>query len=114
MKHISYLEAMGRLPDHIARRIVEDPITGCWPWTGPDSGDGRGGGYGRASYLGRTTAVHLLVWRRTGQRLLRPGEQLDHECVNRLCVRPLHLRPRTQAKNIRLANQRRAKIGEAR
>lgn len=107
MKHVSYPDAVAKLPEHIARRIILD-ITGCWLWQGADSGTGRGGGYGRTSYLGRTTAVHLLVWRLTGGRLLRPGEQLDHECNVRRCCNPAHLKPRFQPANVRLANQRRA------
>lgn len=104
---ILFPEAMAALPPHISQRIVEDHATGCWLWTGPDSGSGRGGGYGRTSYLGRTTAVHLLLWRLTGQSKLRPGEQLDHGCVVRRCCNPAHLKPRTQAVNLRLAHQRR-------
>lgn len=107
MKHVSYFEAMERLPEHIARRIILD-ASGCWLWQGADSGSGRGGGYGRTSYLGRTTAVHLLVWRLLDGRLLRPGEQLDHECARRRCCRPAHLQPRYQPANVRLANKRRA------
>lgn len=108
MKHVSYFEAMAALPAHVSRRILLDAC-GCWLWQGPDSGEGRGGGYGRVSYLGRTTAVHLLVWRLTGQRLLRPGEQLDHSCVQRRCCNPAHLNPRYQPANVRLANKRRAR-----
>lgn len=108
MKHVSYPEAMAALPAHVSRRILVDAC-GCWLWQGPDSGEGRGGGYGRVSYLGRTTAVHLLVWRLTNQRLLRQGEQLDHTCVQRRCCNPAHLNPRYQSANVRLANLRRAR-----
>ncbi len=103
---MTFLEEMLFLPQHVNKNIL-DMDTGCWHWRGADSGAGRGGGYGRVSYLGRTTAVHLLVWRLTGQRKLRRGEQLDHECCNRRCVNPAHLKPRTQSVNIRLANKRR-------
>ncbi|CAH1665649.1 MULTISPECIES: HNH endonuclease [unclassified Chelatococcus] len=93
-----------RIPDRIRERIQ---CHGCWNWTGSDSGSGRGGGYGRVSYRGATVGVHLLMWRLLGGRRLRPGEQLDHECNNRRCCNPLHLRPRTQAVNLRLAHKRR-------
>lgn len=106
MKHIPYFKAMETLPAHVSTKIIED-ICGCWIWTGADSGKGRGGGYGRTSYLGCTTAVHLLVWRLTGQRTLRAGEQLDHTCVNRRCCNPAHLEPRTQSMNMKLAYKRR-------
>lgn len=95
------------VPAHVAARIALCPLRGCWLWLGADSGTGRGGGYGRTSYLGRTSAVHLLMWRLTGGRLLRPGEQLDHQCAVRRCCNPAHLRPLYQPKNMRLAHKRR-------
>lgn len=112
MKHIPYFEAMEQLPAHVAAKIVLD-LSGCWLWTGGDSGKGRGGGYGRTSYLGCTTAVHLLVWRLTGQRQLRHGEQLDHNCVVRRCCNPAHLQPRTQSVNMQLAYKRRKHVAKA-
>jgi antirestriction protein ArdC len=33
--------------DKIMARVIIDNNTGCWNWTGPTSGNGRGGGYGR-------------------------------------------------------------------
>ena len=52
--------------DDILRRILErvckDPLTDCWNWTGPTSGEGRGGGYGRMSVSGQTCAVHLVMF----------------------------------------------------
>lgn len=104
---LTFQQAMARLPAHVSSRIIEVP-SGCWLWTGADSGEGRGGGYGRVSFRGRTTATHILVWRLTGGRLLRPREQLDHTCVQRRCCNPAHLQPRYQPANVRLANRRRA------
>lgn len=97
-----------RIPDRIRLKIFVDPVSSCWLWLGGNSGSGRGGGYGRVSWLGCTTAVHLLMWRLTGGRLLRPGEQLDHQCRVRHCCNPAHLKPMYQPKNIQLAYKRRA------
>lgn len=96
------------LPERIRARIVVSPDTGCWVWTGGVS-QGRGGGYGRVSMHGQTCTVHIVLWRLLVQPYLRRGLQLDHECENRRCCLPDHLRPRTQSMNIRLANQRRSR-----
>ena len=62
----------------------------CHIWTGPTSGNGRGGGYGRVSVNGQTVAVHLVVY--THYYGYIPGNrQVDHLCNNRLCCNPSHL-----------------------
>lgn len=62
----------------------------CHIWTGPDSGDGRGGGYGRMSLNSQTVAVHLVVY--THYYGYIPGKkQIDHRCNQRLCCNPMHL-----------------------
>lgn len=62
----------------------------CHIWTGPDSGSGRGGGYGRMSLNSQTVAVHLVVY--THYYGYIPGKkQIDHKCRNRLCCNPAHL-----------------------
>ena len=49
--------------ERIMARVIIDPLTGCWIWTGPTSGDeGRGAGYPRMSLSGQTVAVHLVMW----------------------------------------------------
>lgn len=64
--------------------------TPCELWTGPDSGSGRGGGYGRMSLNGQTVAVHLVVY--THYYGYIPGNrQVDHLCNQRLCCNPAHL-----------------------
>lgn len=62
----------------------------CHIWTGPDSGDGKGGGYGRMSLNSQTVAVHLVVF--THYYGYIPGKkQIDHKCNQRLCCNPAHL-----------------------
>ena len=73
----------------------------CHIWTGPDSGDGKGGGYGRMSLNSQTVAVHLVVY--THYYGYIPGKkQIDHLCNNRRCCNPVHLEMVTN-----LTNQRR-------
>ncbi len=82
----------------IKKRVVKDPFTGCWNWTGPTSGNGRGGGYGRMSLNDRTVATHLVVY--THYYGYIPGNrEVDHICKNRLCCNPDHLRLVTRSKN---------------
>lgn len=82
----------------IARRIEVDPETKCWIWTGPTSGNGRGGGYPRMCLNGQTVAVHRVVFTHFCGYI--PGsKQLDHTCRNRLCVNPAHLELVTHKEN---------------
>lgn len=77
----------------------------CWVWIGPDSGNGRGGGYGRVSYQGQTHAVHILMYEFfNGKR--RRGYQVDHNCGNRRCCNPAHLEQVTHEENQRRRDQR--------
>lgn len=77
----------------------------CHIWTGGTSGEGRGGGYGRVSIFGSTTAVHLFIWKRF-KGAIRKGYQIDHMCNNRLCCNLLHLQMVTHLKNQRLRAKR--------
>ena len=77
----------------------------CHLWTGPTSGTGRGGGYGRMSLDGQTVAVHLVVF--THYYGYIPGKkQVDHRCNNRLCCNPAHLQMVTHLANQRLRAKR--------
>ena len=62
----------------------------CYLWTGPTSGTGRGGGYGRMSLNGHTVAVHLVAYTHFYGYI--PGNrQVDHLCNQRLCWNKEHL-----------------------
>lgn len=92
---------LGRLMD----RTEINEQSGCWVWTGPDSGTGRGGGYGRMSLNGQTVAVHLVAF--THYHGYIPGNrQVDHECNNRRCWNPDHLKLVTHLRNQRLRAKR--------
>ncbi len=86
--------------EKVMRRVRVNPETGCWEWTGPTSGNGRGGGYGRMSLNGQTVATHLVVY--THYFGYIPGKkQIDHECENRKCCNPHHLKIVTHKQNQR-------------
>jgi hypothetical protein len=54
-------------------------------------------GYGR---FGRTGFAHRLAWEFANMERLRPGEQINHTCDNRRCVRPDHLYRGSQRDNM--------------
>ena len=75
---------------HYLDFMLDNVPSPCHIWTGPTSGQGRGGGYGRMSLNGQTVAVHLVVY--THYFGYIPGNrQVDHLCNNRLCCNPAHL-----------------------
>ena len=97
------IEARCRIED--TGFVLDDKPSPCHLWTGPDSGTGRGGGYGRMSLDGQTVAVHLVVY--THYYGYIPGKkQIDHKCNNRLCCNPAHLQMVTHLKNQRLRAKR--------
>lgn len=72
----------------------------CHLWTGPHSGEGRGGGYGRMSLNSQTVAVHLVAFTHYHGHI--PGKkQVDHLCSQRLCCNPTHLELVSHIKNQR-------------
>lgn len=82
----------------------------CHIWTGPDSGTGRGGGYGRMSLNSQTVATHLVVF--THYFGYIPGKkQVDHKCNNRLCLNPSHLELVSHLRNQRLRSKRAKETG---
>jgi len=90
---------------NIVERGHETP---CWEWTGPTSGCGRGGGYGRMSLNGQTVAVHLVSY--THFFGFIPGKkQVDHVCNNRLCCNPGHLELVSHLRNQRRRAKRKKK-----
>lgn len=77
----------------------------CHIWTGPTSGDGRGGGYGRMSLNGQTVATHIVVYTHFNGYV--PGKkQIDHKCCNRLCCNKDHLEMVTHKTNQKRRVQR--------
>ena len=97
------IEARCRIED--TGFVLDHKPSPCHLWTGPDSGTGRGGGYGRMSLDGQTVAVHLVVF--THYYGYIPGKkQIDHKCNNRLCCNPAHLQLVSHLKNQRLRAKR--------
>lgn len=84
--------------------MLHGKMSPCQLWTGPTSGDGRGGGYGRMSLNGRTVAVHLVAFTHWFG-YIPGGKQVDHLCRNRLCCAKDHLELVTHKQNQRRRDQ---------
>lgn len=84
----------------LARSVVIDRgyKSPCFEWTGPTSGSGRGGSYGRMNLDGATVATHIAGWTNFNG-LIPPRKQLDHKCENRRCWREDHLELVTHKQN---------------
>lgn len=85
--------------------VINNKPSPCHIWTGPDSGNGRGGGYGRMSLDGQTVVVHLVVFTHY-YGYIPSKKQIDHLCNQRLCCNPHHLELVTHLKNQRRRAQR--------
>lgn len=92
--------------------VLNDKPSPCHIWTGPDSGTGRGGGYGRMCLDGQTVATHLVTF--THYYGYIPGKkQVDHLCNNRLCCNPAHLELVTHKRNQRRRAKRQSELRKA-
>jgi hypothetical protein len=78
------------LSERVMHRIAIHPETGCWLWLGrPTSW-----GYGRATDRGQYVFVHRYFYElihNNGKRL-SPSIHVHHECEERRCCNPQHLR----------------------
>lgn len=93
----------------ILDRVVEldcGYVTPCWCWTGPTSGNGRGGGYARMCLDGLTVAVHKVMYV-CCYGYIHNKRQVDHLCNNRICCNPDHLEAVTHKQNQKRRDQRR-------
>jgi hypothetical protein len=89
--------------DDIFDRCIVTP-SGCWIWTGADSGDGRGGNYGkicqRVNGKPRFYYAHRKAFELSRGKSVAKGFQVDHLCARflghdgwnaRRCCNPDHL-----------------------
>jgi hypothetical protein len=81
------LITLDKLKDSVTSRCKVDPQTGCWIWQG-----GRSEGYGivAARALGRQNMrTHRVMYLLT---FGEPNGVIHHDCENKLCCNPEHLR----------------------
>jgi hypothetical protein len=94
---------MGRLQqlrEEIVKNTERDDVTFCWNWKRGNSGNGRGGGYGRMSLGGQTVAAHRVAYT-LWHGYIPSKKQIDHRCKNRACCNPEHLELVTYKENQR-------------
>lgn len=76
--------------------------TPCWEWQGADKDNGYGT-MGVGGRNGKDEYIHRLMYRIfVGD--LHGRTQIDHQCNNRICCNPSHLKPSTAGDNVRRGN----------
>jgi hypothetical protein len=83
------------------RLYTPEPNSGCWIWIGALSG-GAGGEYGYFGRGGREGSMY--AHRFSYEHFCGPipdGFTIDHQCNNKTCVNPDHLKAMTQGDNNR-------------
>lgn len=84
--------------DVIEEKVMIDPNSGCWLWTGSISPQGYGRFYD-ASNPSERSAHRISYSYYIGT--IPSGLDLDHKCRVRSCVNPHHLEPVTRSENLR-------------
>lgn len=101
------MSVLSDIASAILQRYVEDPLTGCWIWTGAKS-DKRG--YGVIRVMGKNYYTHRLAAHvNLGMPLDgRPHKQANHACDNPSCIRtgPDHIYVGSQKQNLREMHER--------
>lgn len=82
-------------------RLIFDPNSGCWLWTGARDKDG----YGVVRSRREVVRVHTYLYRQM-VGAVPDGKELDHfHCNRRLCACPYHVRPVTHLENVRRSSR---------
>lgn len=86
-------------------KVNIDYESGCWNWTGAKRG--RGQIYGALNRYVDGKCKPYMAHRYAYEKFYQPIQnnlQIDHVCLNTLCVNPTHMRLVTQKENILLSN----------
>lgn len=81
-----------RLPDRFWDKVMPEPNSGCWLWTGSLNEKG----YGQFSWEGKPVKAHIMT---TGP--VPNGMERDHKCRIRSCCNDAHLEIVTHAENMK-------------
>lgn len=84
------------LLERFEEKVMVDPNSGCWLWTGAVAPNG----YGIFKGMEKLENAHRSSYKmHVGE--IPAGLNLDHLCRVRSCVNPAHLEPVTHAENVR-------------
>lgn len=86
---------MNTLPQNLQDKIISEPMSGCWLWTGALNGDG----YGNAWMNKKPILAHKATYQICVGEVPK-GMELDHSCKVRSCVNPHHVEPVTHQQNV--------------
>jgi hypothetical protein len=81
--------------ERFMEKVMPEPNSGCWLWTGAISKNGYG------AFDGRSAGAHRFSFEALRGSIPR-GFQLDHKCRVRCCVNPWHLQVVSARENIML------------
>jgi hypothetical protein len=101
MKRTARLSLFERLVLAQATGAALNPHGDCWLWPGSCCNKG----YGHIRVAGVTKRVHIVAWELVKGRKVRKGYTLDHECRNKPCWRPSHLKEMTRSANTAKGNR---------
>lgn len=85
-----------------------DPTSGCWVWRRQKTKEG----YGKFEHEGRQIYAHRWSYEKHVGPIPH-GLVIDHICNNKACINPDHLRPTTDAENIRRGRAPKLSMGKA-
>lgn len=88
--------------ERFSRRIIIEPFTGCWLWTGAVTKAGYGV-FGKGGSDGGIFYVHRFSYE-TYIGEIGDGLEIDHLCRQRWCANPLHLEAVTRQQNAMRGN----------
>lgn len=75
-----------RLPERFWDKVVPEPMSGCWLWTGATLQNG----YGQIAWGSKVVGVHRLMCTVT-YGFPSTGKEARHTCDIRCCVNPDHV-----------------------
>lgn len=87
------------IKERLLKKVVINPKTNCWEWTGFKSG-GRYGGYAMIKINNKNRLATRISYEQfTGE--IPEGFSILHRCDNPSCINPDHLWAGTQSENMR-------------